>query len=155
MPPTALEWNMTLTNEIFGEPEPLFAGYPRFVRVKTALPLVGIGKSKLYELLRSGRITAIRLDGATLIDLHSVARLFSQCPAVVPQVHQRVVTEAVLGFPEHDPMPDFTITAADLAAMGHSDSGKAADAAEPVPAPHASAITADAPVAAARAANGG
>jgi hypothetical protein len=117
---------MELAQEIFAKPEPLFAGHPRFVRVKVALPLIGVSRSKLYALIRDGRVTAIKLDGATLIDLVSVAALFARCPTLMPSKHLREVSPEVLGF-EPDPLKGFYLSQSDLSAMGLADSGVAGE----------------------------
>jgi hypothetical protein len=102
-----------LQNNIFEKVE-AFAGQPRYQRVKNALPLIGFGKTRLYELIKQGRIRAVKLDGATYVDLASVTSLFERCPEIVPLRHQLILTEADLGFPAPDPLlPAVTISEAD------------------------------------------
>jgi hypothetical protein len=71
---------MNLEHELFGEPGDPFEGHRRYQRVKNALALLGCGRSKLYQLIRTGRVRAIRLDGMTMVDLASVSKLFSSFP---------------------------------------------------------------------------
>jgi excisionase family DNA binding protein len=55
---------------------------PLAYRVDDAAALLGIGKSKVWELIGSGRLKARRIDGATII-LHSELELFlSDTPLV-------------------------------------------------------------------------
>jgi hypothetical protein len=105
---------MELEHELFGKPGDPFEGHHRYQRVKPALVLLGCGRSKLYQLIRTGRIRAVKIDHMTYVDLASVARLFSKCPEIVPVKHQHEISEAALGFPEPEPMPFLTITEADL-----------------------------------------
>ena len=88
---------MNLDHEIFGDPEPIFADSPRYVRVKAALPLIGVSRSTLYKLIGAGSIRAIKVGGATMIDLRSVAALFDRSPEIAPRKHQRVITAEALG----------------------------------------------------------
>lgn len=85
--------------ELFGHRGDPFAGHARYQRVASALKIVGIGKSKLYDLIRKGRITAKKLDNITYIDLASVAALFAKCPQIAPLQHN-VVTAEQLGITE-------------------------------------------------------
>lgn len=82
-----------LAIELFGNRGDPFAGHPRYQRVKPALTLIGFGKSKLYSLIRQGRIRAVKLDGATFIDLHSVAELFARSPEIVAERHNTITAE--------------------------------------------------------------
>jgi excisionase family DNA binding protein len=47
---------------------------PLAVRVKQACELIGIGRSKLYELVAEGEIETIKVGSATLIPMTSLAR---------------------------------------------------------------------------------
>ncbi|GEC52653.1 hypothetical protein ABIF38_005691 [Bradyrhizobium japonicum] len=70
--------------DLFGDrPDPLTE--KRYVRVSTALSLMSISKSKLYSLIREGRITAVKLDTTTYIDTYSVKALFTSCPRIKPK----------------------------------------------------------------------
>ncbi|MGY4433970.1 hypothetical protein ACVWWO_006447 [Bradyrhizobium sp. F1.13.1] len=82
----------SLAEELFG-PRDAFAGQARYQRVKSALTLIGFGKSKLYALVRQGRIRAVKLDGATFIDLGSVAALFAKCPEIAPERHNTLTAD--------------------------------------------------------------
>ena len=42
----------------------------------------GIGKSKLYELIRAGEIVAVRYGAKTLIELASIDTYFDRLPRV-------------------------------------------------------------------------
>lgn len=97
--------------------EPL-TGHARYQRVKKALPLIGCGRSKLYRLIRDGRIRAVKLDGATFIDLASVAALFERCPEIAPvkPVGTEVMSAEELGLTPSDDLPALSITEADLRA---------------------------------------
>ena len=46
---------------------------PLAVRVKQACELIGIGRSKLYELIAAGEIETIKVGSATLIPVTSLA----------------------------------------------------------------------------------
>jgi len=46
---------------------------PLTVRVKQACELIGIGRSKLYELIAAGEIETIKVGSATLIPVTSLA----------------------------------------------------------------------------------
>jgi excisionase family DNA binding protein len=48
---------------------------PLSVRVKHACKLIGIGRSKLYELIAAGEIETIKVGAATLIPMSSLVRL--------------------------------------------------------------------------------
>ena len=45
---------------------------PRFVRVRTLVEQTGLSKSSIHSALRSGRLRAVKLNGAVLIDADSV-----------------------------------------------------------------------------------
>lgn len=45
---------------------------PRIVTVREACRLLGIGKSRIYELAADGRIRKVRLDGRALITVESI-----------------------------------------------------------------------------------
>jgi excisionase family DNA binding protein len=45
---------------------------PRLVTVREACRLLGIGKSRIYELATDGRIKKVRLDGRALITVDSI-----------------------------------------------------------------------------------
>ncbi|MBR1208767.1 MULTISPECIES: hypothetical protein [unclassified Bradyrhizobium] len=110
-----------LTNQLFRPRGDPFAGHARYQRVKSALTLIGFGKSKLYSLIRQGRIRAVKLDGASFVDMYSVAALFAACPEIAP-LSINTVTAEQLGLrteklqPEHLPaaerlLPDVRLTA--------------------------------------------
>lgn len=116
---------MNSQDAIFSPGKPLFADEQRYQRVGRALTLIGCSKSKLYALIRGGRVKAIRLDGLTFIDMDSVARLFAECPQIVPEKHvvASTLSATQLGLEEPDRLeiacpyeaePEFTISTADL-----------------------------------------
>ena len=65
---------MQRTSEIT-EPEPLC------VRVATAMRMLGIGKTKIYELIASGDLEIIRLGRRTLVVRASIVALFERLRA--------------------------------------------------------------------------
>jgi excisionase family DNA binding protein len=72
----------------------------RYEPVKRALSQVSIGRTKLYRLIREGRIRAVRLDGSTYIDMQSVARMFESLPELRPASPMRVLSAADIGLPD-------------------------------------------------------
>jgi hypothetical protein len=54
--------------------EPIAVGIP------DALHMIGIGRTKLHELMNSGQIRAIRVAGRTLIDVASLRALIVSAP---------------------------------------------------------------------------
>ena len=121
--------------QLFGTCKPLFEGEQRYQRVRRALTLMGCSKSKLYSLLRTGRIMAIRLDGLTYIDMQSVAALFEAYPEYMPSkiIEARTLSAEQLGLPKPDepidlpappdpdaPLPDFCLSTADLLRLSQS-----------------------------------
>lgn len=57
------------------EPPVQMPGDPISVRVAEAIRLTGIGRSKLYELIASGDIEAIKVGRCTLIPMTSLRAL--------------------------------------------------------------------------------
>jgi hypothetical protein len=96
-----------MTFELFVRPHRNpFEGQPRFVRVREALKIVGVGRTKLYALIGDGRIKARKIDGATFVDLLSVSELFASAPNIVPAQHRTPdVTAQDLGLPD-EPKPE-------------------------------------------------
>ena len=55
---------------------------PLTVRIPVAVKLTGIGRSKLYELIRSGDVEAVKIGTATLVKVASLRRLTERgCPS--------------------------------------------------------------------------
>jgi hypothetical protein len=54
--------------------EPIAVGIP------DALHMIGIGRTKLHELMNAGQIRAIRVAGRTLIDVASLRALVATAP---------------------------------------------------------------------------
>jgi hypothetical protein len=48
---------------------------PLTVRIPVAVQLTGIGRSKLYELIKSGDVETVKIGTATLITMASLRRL--------------------------------------------------------------------------------
>ncbi|MGY3240031.1 hypothetical protein ACVMAJ_006921 [Bradyrhizobium sp. USDA 4448] len=99
-----------LANELFSPRDP-FAGVPRFQRVKNALSIIGISKSKIYALVRAGKVRAVKIDKLTYIDLASVNELFKNAPQIAPVQHSTLSAEQ-LGLAEA------SLPAADIAEEG-------------------------------------
>ncbi|PDT75087.1 hypothetical protein [Bradyrhizobium sp. C9] len=87
--------------DLFGDrPDPLTE--KRYVRVSRALELMGISKSKLYSLIRTDRIRAVKLDTVTYIDMFTVKTLFTSCPKIRPKTKDTPPSHELLqalGFP--------------------------------------------------------
>lgn len=48
---------------------------PLTVRIAVAIRLTGIGRSKLYELIKSGEVETVKIGTATLVTMASLRRL--------------------------------------------------------------------------------
>lgn len=48
---------------------------PLTVRIPVAVQLTGIGRSKLYELIKSGEVDTVKIGTATLVTMASLRRL--------------------------------------------------------------------------------
>ena len=48
---------------------------PLTVRIPVAVQLTGIGRSKLYELIKSGDVDTVKIGTATLVTMASLRRL--------------------------------------------------------------------------------
>nr|WP_221714288.1 helix-turn-helix domain-containing protein [Sphingobium xanthum] len=48
---------------------------PLTVRIPLAMQLTGLGRSKLYELIKAGEIKAVKVGASTLITLASLREL--------------------------------------------------------------------------------
>lgn len=48
---------------------------PLTVRIPVAVKLTGIGRSKLYELIRAGELDVVKVGTATLVTMTSLRRL--------------------------------------------------------------------------------
>ena len=51
---------------------------PLTVRISMAVRLTGLGRSKLYELIKSGEIETIKVGAATLVTMSSLRRLLGR-----------------------------------------------------------------------------
>ena len=45
---------------------------PRLISIADAAALLGIGRSKAYELARDGRLPTVDLDGRRLVQVHAL-----------------------------------------------------------------------------------
>jgi len=52
-----------------------FGVEPMTVRIPTAIRLTGIGRSKLYELIKAGEIETVKIGSSTLLKMESLRRL--------------------------------------------------------------------------------
>lgn len=48
---------------------------PLTVRIPVAIQLTGIGRSKLYELIKAGNVETVKVGTATLVTMASLRRL--------------------------------------------------------------------------------
>jgi excisionase family DNA binding protein len=48
---------------------------PLTVRIPVAIQLTGIGRSKLYELIKEGQVETVKVGTATLVKVASLRRL--------------------------------------------------------------------------------
>jgi len=48
---------------------------PITVRIPTAIRLTGIGRSKIYELIKAGEIETVKIGTSTLLKVESLRRL--------------------------------------------------------------------------------
>jgi excisionase family DNA binding protein len=55
---------------------------PKLVTIARALHDYGIGRTKLYELMKDGAIRAVKLGGRTLIDVASADAFFEALPEI-------------------------------------------------------------------------
>jgi hypothetical protein len=53
------------------------AGRLLTLSVKSTCRMTGLGQTKVWELIRDGRLEVVRIDGRTLVKFHSLARLLS------------------------------------------------------------------------------
>lgn len=51
---------------------------PMAVRIPVAIQLTGIGRSKLYELIRAGELETVKIGTATLVKVPSLRRLVQE-----------------------------------------------------------------------------
>jgi len=56
---------------------------PISVRISMAVKLTGIGRSRIYELIQSGEIEAVKVGGSTLIPFRSLKRLIEGRPPLI------------------------------------------------------------------------
>ena len=51
---------------------------PLCVRISTATELLGVGRTKIYELIKRGELRTIKIDGSVLIVLASIDAFVAQ-----------------------------------------------------------------------------
>ena len=59
-------------------PAPLLSMQPLTVRISVAVRLTGIGRSKLYELIKAGELETMKIGGSTLIPYASLVRMIER-----------------------------------------------------------------------------
>ncbi|QJU59375.1 helix-turn-helix domain-containing protein [Sphingomonas sp. AP4-R1] len=57
---------------------------PITVRIPAAIKMTGIGRSKLYELIKAGEIETVKIGSSTLIKVDSLQRLLGLSPLATP-----------------------------------------------------------------------
>lgn len=63
-------------------------GEPIAVRIPEAIRLIGIGRSKLYELIASGDVEVVKIGSCTLIPMVSLHRLIERAKSYPLKHHQ-------------------------------------------------------------------
>jgi excisionase family DNA binding protein len=58
---------------------------PLAYRIPDAMAAIGIGRTKIYELVAQGHLRAIRVAGRTLIDAASLRELVTTAPTLAPR----------------------------------------------------------------------
>ncbi len=56
---------------------------PLAYRVPDAARVLGVGKTSLYELFKTGELTPIRIAGRTLVPADQIRRLITTAPAAL------------------------------------------------------------------------
>jgi excisionase family DNA binding protein len=51
---------------------------PLSVRIPTAVKMIGIGRSKLYQLIQEGEVEVVKIGSATLIPVASLQQLLER-----------------------------------------------------------------------------
>jgi len=59
--------------------------HPLAYRIPDAMAAIGIGRTKIYELIALGELRAIRIAGRTLVDGASLRDLVAAAPALTPR----------------------------------------------------------------------
>jgi excisionase family DNA binding protein len=67
----------TTSTDLSHNERPFSNSKPLTVTVGTACTLTGLGPTKVWALIKEGRLEAVRLDGRTLIKFPSLERLLS------------------------------------------------------------------------------
>ncbi len=62
----------------FGSPPMTLPIEPLTVRVPIAVQLTGIGRSKIYELIKAGKLDTVKVGASTLITVASLKRLIEK-----------------------------------------------------------------------------
>ena len=61
------------------------AQYPAFCTIQQWIDISGIGRSKTYELIASGKLTARKLGSRTLVDVQQGLAYLNALPALPAQ----------------------------------------------------------------------
>lgn len=52
---------------------------PFFVRIRVAAQMLGIGRTKVYHLIKRGELETIKLDGSALVTMKSINAFVQRC----------------------------------------------------------------------------
>lgn len=75
-------------------PQPLGAGLPPLsVRISDACRMTGIGRSKLYELIKDGAVDVIKVGAITLVPVSSIHALLDRGCRGLAEVPKRSLAE--------------------------------------------------------------
>jgi excisionase family DNA binding protein len=67
----------TLNYVGYGNPYPVMPVHPISVRIPVAVQLIGVSRSRIYELIRDGEIETVKIGTTTLIPMDSLERLIA------------------------------------------------------------------------------
>lgn len=82
--PTTPNNRTNLVNRTVLDPSPFAVAWePITVRIPTAIKMTGIGRSKLYELIKAGEIETVKIGSSTLIKVDSLQRPLGIAPPAV------------------------------------------------------------------------
>jgi excisionase family DNA binding protein len=62
---------------------PSFLDGRALVRINDTCKILGVGRSKVYDMITDGRLAVRKIDGRTLITAESITRLLDQLPSGV------------------------------------------------------------------------
>ena len=75
---------------------PLSTADPLLYRVNEVADMLGLGMSKVYQLIRAGQLRAVRVGGTIRIPRESLERYIAALPSVVPDSDDDPEEEAAL-----------------------------------------------------------